>query len=259
MGGTRTWLLRLIAGVVLVMLGASFAVGLEHAQGATVTGRQLAQVAYGYWLVGADGGVFSFGDAPYEGSLPNLGVHVSDIVGILPTQDNKGYWLVGADGGVFAFGDAPFEGSLPGLGIHVHDIVGVGVPCCSDGYSLVGADGGVFAFGEAPYLGSLPGLGIHVNNITGVAGSYLLVGRDGGVFSFGDPNSFEGSLPKIGVIPAEPIIGIAETVPGYWLAEANGAVFAFGGVPNDGGASNVIPKLSDRRHLCLLEPRQPRF
>jgi hypothetical protein len=34
-----------------------------------------------YWLFGKDGGVFAYGGAPYEGSLPGLGVHVTDIVG----------------------------------------------------------------------------------------------------------------------------------------------------------------------------------
>jgi len=40
----------------------------------------------GYWLIGADGGVFTFGDAPYVGSLPSLTVHVSDVVGAVPTS-----------------------------------------------------------------------------------------------------------------------------------------------------------------------------
>ena len=35
----------------------------------------------GYWLVAKDGGIFSFGDAKYFGSLPGLGIHVSNIVG----------------------------------------------------------------------------------------------------------------------------------------------------------------------------------
>jgi hypothetical protein len=30
-----------------------------------------------YWLVGADGGVFSFGDARFDGSAPGSGVHVA--------------------------------------------------------------------------------------------------------------------------------------------------------------------------------------
>jgi hypothetical protein len=36
----------------------------------------------GYWLVASDGGVFSFGGATFGGSLPALGIHVSDIVRI---------------------------------------------------------------------------------------------------------------------------------------------------------------------------------
>lgn len=69
----------------------------------------------GYWLVGLDGGVFSFGDAGFYGSLPSLHISVQDIVGIASTPDGHGYWLLGADGGVFSFGDATFYGSLPGV------------------------------------------------------------------------------------------------------------------------------------------------
>ena len=111
----------------------------------------------GYDLVGSDGGVFVFGNAPFENSLPGLGVHVNNIVGIVPTSNDQGYFLVGSDGGVFAFGNAPFENSLPGLGVHVNNIVGI-VPTSNDqGYFLVGSDGGVFAFGNAPFENSLPG------------------------------------------------------------------------------------------------------
>jgi hypothetical protein len=74
-------------------------------------------------MVGRDGGVFGFGDAGFVGSLPGIGVRVSNIVGIVPTADGKGYWMVGSDGGVFGFGDAGYVGSLPGLGVKVSDIV----------------------------------------------------------------------------------------------------------------------------------------
>jgi hypothetical protein len=40
---------------------------------------------HGYWLIGADGGLFAYGDAPFQGSLPGIGVHVSNIVGAVPT------------------------------------------------------------------------------------------------------------------------------------------------------------------------------
>jgi hypothetical protein len=36
----------------------------------------------GFWLVGSDGSVFSFGDAGYEGSLPGIGLHVDNVVGM---------------------------------------------------------------------------------------------------------------------------------------------------------------------------------
>jgi hypothetical protein len=39
----------------------------------------------GYWLVGSDGGIFAFGDAPFVGSLPGLGIQVTNVVGAVPT------------------------------------------------------------------------------------------------------------------------------------------------------------------------------
>jgi hypothetical protein len=39
----------------------------------------------GYWLIGSDGGIFAFGDAGFVGSLPGLTVHVTDVVGAVPT------------------------------------------------------------------------------------------------------------------------------------------------------------------------------
>src|ERR1019366_8472485 len=64
----------------------------------------------GYWLVGADGGIFSFG-APYEGSTGAL-VLDRAVVAMAATVDGGGYWLVGADGGVYALGDARYRGSV---------------------------------------------------------------------------------------------------------------------------------------------------
>ncbi|HSS11318.1 MAG TPA: serine hydrolase, partial [Acidimicrobiales bacterium] len=64
----------------------------------------------GYWLVAADGGVFTFGDAPFLGSLGGLRLN-QPIVGMAAAAGGAGYWLVAADGGVFTFGNAPFLGS----------------------------------------------------------------------------------------------------------------------------------------------------
>src|SRR5215469_1128765 len=48
---------------------------------------------HGYWLAGADGGVFSFGGAQFYGSTGSL-VLQRPIVGIAATPNRLGYWLV---------------------------------------------------------------------------------------------------------------------------------------------------------------------
>jgi hypothetical protein len=71
-----------------------------------------ANGSQGYWLTAADGGVFSFGSAPFWGSTGNLSL-VLPIVGMAPASRGRGYWMVAADGGLFAFGTAGFYGSMP--------------------------------------------------------------------------------------------------------------------------------------------------
>jgi hypothetical protein len=63
----------------------------------------------GYWLVGRDGGIFTFGDASYVGSLPGEGIS-DTITGVSPTADGGGYLMVSAGGRVYSFGDAPYMG-----------------------------------------------------------------------------------------------------------------------------------------------------
>ncbi len=82
----------------------------------------LTPSGHGYWLVAADGGIFTFGDAPFFGSTGNIRLN-SPIVGMTPTPDGQGYWFTASDGGVFSYGDAPFFGSLGGPGID--DVVGM--------------------------------------------------------------------------------------------------------------------------------------
>jgi hypothetical protein len=59
----------------------------------------------GYWMVASDGGVFSFGDAHFYGSLASTGPP-APIIGMLPTRTGHGYWIELADGEVLGFGDA---------------------------------------------------------------------------------------------------------------------------------------------------------
>ncbi len=77
----------------------------------------------GYYLVAADGGVFAFGDATFQGSLGGKTLN-KPIVSGFATPDGKGYDLVAADGGVFSFGNATFTSSLPGIGVSTGAVIG---------------------------------------------------------------------------------------------------------------------------------------
>jgi hypothetical protein len=74
-----------------------------------IVGMQAAANGNGYWLVGSDGGIFSFGDAPFHGSLGGDSPG-SPIASMTTTPDAGGYWMVSRDDSVYAFGDATYEG-----------------------------------------------------------------------------------------------------------------------------------------------------
>jgi hypothetical protein len=122
---------------------------------APVVGMAPTPDGKGFWVVCADGGIFTFGDATYYGSLTWL--HLGrPIVGMAATPDGKGYWMVGSDGGIFTFGDAHYYGSTGGLHLN-KPIVGMAPTPDGAGYWLVGADGGIFTLGDAHYYGSAGG------------------------------------------------------------------------------------------------------
>jgi hypothetical protein len=192
----------------------------------------------GYWLVQRDGGVFTYGDARFYGSLPQHHIVLDDVVGIAAVPEGTGYWVVTADGEVYGFGSA--RDLAPSPSIHVDDVVGIAA-FGSAGYWLVGADGGVFAFGGARFAGACPAVGSGcrgVSDVVGAAatgpGGYLLVGRDGGVFAFGSAR-YRGSCPGAasGCRGASDVAGIATDLSGgYWIARGDGGVIAFGGAPS---------------------------
>ena len=203
-----------------------------------IVGMAVDRQTGGYWLVGADGGVFAF-NAPFRGSASSLHLN-APVVGIAATPDGSGYRLVAADGGVFSY-NATFYGS--GGWAHLNQpIVGLGVDRMTGGYWLVAADGGVFSY-NAPYFGSTGGE--HLNRpVVGIMPTsdgtgYRLVASDGGVFSFGAP--FLGSAGSIRL--NQPVVAGVEdnSYDGYWLMAADGGVFTYGppgeGMPFFGSAA----------------------
>jgi hypothetical protein len=198
----------------------------------------------GYWLVAADGGIFSFGNAHFYGSTGALHLN-RPIVGVAATPNGGGYWLAAADGGIFSFGDAHFYGSTGALHLN-RPIVGVGPTSDGGGYRLVAADGGIFSFGDARFYGSTGAL--HLNRpIVGMAatpggGGYWLVASDGGVFSFGDAR-FLGSLGALGCV-GEVVAGMMVTPASgdYSLVGSDGTAQPFGpGAPRASCASMAAP------------------
>ncbi|HEX7166450.1 MAG TPA: L,D-transpeptidase family protein [Acidimicrobiales bacterium] len=103
----------------------------------------------GYWLVAADGGVFTFGDARFHGSTGSIALN-QPIVAMAATTTGDGYWLAAADGGVFTFGDASFHGGMGGKAVPA-PVVGVAASPDGHGYWLAGMDGQVYEFGVADH------------------------------------------------------------------------------------------------------------
>jgi hypothetical protein len=154
----------------------------------------------GYWLVASDGGVFSFGDAPYLGSLGGTNLN-SPIVGMavsapaISGTSDEGYWLASADGTVHAFGAAPSLESITGP--LSSPVVGITTNPKYYRYWLVTTNGAVPSFGTAPNEGSAAGLPLN-KPMVGLAPrygdttdtfAYWEAASDGGIFTFGNTRS----------------------------------------------------------------------
>jgi hypothetical protein len=213
------------------MLGADghvFAFGNAPGLGSTA-GPAVALAARrdgtGYWVVDAVGNVRAFGRAAYRGGRPALrpGETVSTISG---TPTGKGYWLFTQLGRVFAYGDAHFYGDMGAGRLNGPIVASIATPT-GRGYYMVGSDGGVFSFGDARFHGSMGGS--HLNRpIVGLSPTpdnrgYWLVASDGGVFAFDAP--FRGSLGNLSL--NKPVNGLVAYGNGYLMVASDGGVFDF--------------------------------
>jgi hypothetical protein len=183
----------------------------------------------GYWMVGADGGVFGYGNARFYGSAARLRL-AQPVNGITPSASGRGYWLLAWDGGVFGYGDAHFYGSTGNRRLNA-PIDGMAATPSGRGYWLVASDGGIFAYGDAHFFGSTGRIRLAAP-IVGMAATptgkgYWLIASDGGVFGFGDAH-FYGSAAS--ARQASPIVALTPTRTGrgYWIMRADGQVFAYG-------------------------------
>ena len=223
----RPALAVLLAALPLLAL-VSVAVRTSAPSAAAGTGSSVPA----YWLVASDGGIFSFGGAPFYGSTGALALN-RPIVGMAATPDGAGYWLVASDGGIFSYGDAGFQGSTGSLVLN-KPIVGMTPTPDGGGYWLVASDGGIFAFGDAGFHGSTGSMVLN-KPVVGMAatadgGGYWLVASDGGIFAFGDAG-FHGSTGSL--VLNKPVIGMIADPNGggYFLVASDGGIFSFGTAP----------------------------
>ena len=231
----------IVAGLALVA-----ASGLGVVPGSGGASAALAQTGanppppFSYWLVAADGGVFSFGGMPYRGSAGSQHL-TKPIVGMAAKATATGYWLVASDGGIFSYGDAGFFGSTGA--IHLNKaIVGMAPTPSGLGYWLVASDGGIFTYGDAAFYGSTGNLHL-TQPIVGMTATssghgYWMVASDGGIFAFGDA-PFKGSTGAVHL--NKPIVGMTPTSSsqGYWMVASDGGIFAFGDAKFLGSAGSV--------------------
>jgi hypothetical protein len=183
----------------------------------------------GVWVTNRAGGVFTRGSAAYKGGSPALrfGEFVSSMSAL---PDGRGYWLFTNLGRALPYGDAKFYGDMRNVRLNGPVIASVAT-ANGKGYYMVGSDGGIFTFGNARFRGSMGGVRLNAP-VVGIAPTpdnrgYWLVASDGGVFAFRAP--FRGSMG--GVRLNKPVNGMVAFGNGYLMVASDGGVFTFSNKP----------------------------
>ena len=197
-----------------------------------------AHPGYGYWELGRNGSVASYGTGWY-GSKADVFLD-KPAAAIAPTSSGYGYWIVTKGGRVFPFGDARNRGQLTGKRLAVVDIE---VTPSGNGYWLVAKSGRVFAYGDAENLGGAKEAGAAFAGMasTPTGLGYWLFATTGNVYAYGDAQDLGGLADQA---PSSPIVGGDNYGGmGYWLVTETGQVAAFGAAPSLGDLDRTASPL----------------
>jgi type VII secretion-associated serine protease mycosin len=207
----------------------------------------------GYWMLGAGGAVYPFGDATAAGDAT---VHLqgSDrrAADIEPSPGGAGYWLVDTSGAVYAV-DVPYLGGVDRRDLQPDEsVTSLSSTPDGQGYWLFTTRGRVFAFGNAEEFGDLRQVVLNgpvLDSIATPSGrGYYMVAADGGIFAFGDARFF-GSMGGTRLnAPVQSLVPDPDGT-GYWLVAADGGVFSFeagfrgsmGGVALNAPVTGMVP------------------
>jgi hypothetical protein len=148
----------------------------------------------GYWLLSAQGGVYSYGGAPFFGSAAGQSYFAGQrAVGMAADPAGTGYWIVSAAGGIYSYGSAPSYGAAAGQSyFNGQTAVGMAADPAGTGYWIVSAAGGIYSYGSAPSYGAAAGQSYFAGKTaasmadTSDGGGYQIVSSDGSVYSYGD-------------------------------------------------------------------------
>jgi len=197
--------------------------------GATVPGTAgQVGVSSGYWMLGSEGRVYSFGAASNLGDPAQLPDSAADLE---PAPKGGGYWIVGRQGSVYAYGSASYQGAVDPAQLRSGEsVTSLSATPTGQGYWIFTTAGRAFAFGDAVAMGDMGEVALNgpvLDSIPTPSGKgYYMVASDGGIFAFGDA-VFAGSMGATPLnAPVQSLVPDADG-SGYWLVASDGGIFAF--------------------------------
>jgi hypothetical protein len=185
----------------------------------------------GYWMLGTDGRVYSFGHAESHGDAPATAGRSVEAADLEPTVSGQGYWVVDSAGRVSTHGDAFALGNVePGRLVAGETVTSLSATPSGRGYWIFTTKGRTLAFGDARHFGDLAAQKLNgpvLDSIPTPSGQgYYMVASDGGIFAFGDARFFGSMGGKTLNAPVQSLVPDVDGV-GYWLVAADGGVFSF--------------------------------
>ena len=188
----------------------------------------------GYWMLGADGKVFPFGQAAGHGDavapLAASGPARVDAADVESTPSGNGYWLVDSRGTVYPYGDARQHGGVDaGRLAPGETVTSLSATPSGNGYWIFTSKGRAVTFGDAMFFGDVSRVTLNgpvLDSVPTPSGKgYYMVAADGGIFTFGDAQ-FAGSMggTKLNA-PVQSLVPDTDG-KGYWLVASDGGVFA---------------------------------
>lgn len=227
----------------------------------------------GYYVLGIDGRVYTYGDAVHHGDLVTIGASslpdVDQAADFAITIDGGGYWIIKQHGDVHAFGNAADLVSHVPVG--VSDWL-MSIERASSGFWIMDTAGHVFEYGGAPPLGDYSPTRPSVNGTiatefcsslraTSTGAGYWILTSIGNVSAFGDAPDVGGATP-LSPLDGDWLRIYWELLPapgdnGFFIMQGNGTIVPVGSynaVDYYGGPAQGFAELrSDGSYLDLYE------